>query len=171
MRLAAEGDTRAFRRLYDDSVDQVARTARWLMSSAEVEDVVQDVFIRAWARLPSLHDPASFESWLHRLSVNVILRSRERRGRIRGREESLEEVHGRAAPMAPAGLRLDLDRAVGVLPPRARDVFVLYDVQGFSHKEIASMLGVSHHTSRSQLHRARALMREYLNPAEGGRDE
>ena len=162
MRLAAAGDAAAFRILYDRSADRVHRTARWLLGSSDVEDVVQDVFIRAWQQLPSLRQPEAFDGWLHRLAVNVILRSRAQWRHRADREPAGNSASSAAAPQSPPGLRLDLERAVGVLPPRARHVFLLYDVEGYSHEEIGSMLGISHHTSRSQLHRARSLLRGLL---------
>lgn len=157
------GDTEAFRRLYLASADRIHRLARWLLGTPDVDDVVQDVYVRVWERLPGLRDPRTFDSWLRQLAVNVILRYRERAARAGDREAPLEN----AGPAdrersAPDGLRLDLERAIARLPARAREVFVLYDVEGHQHSEIATLLAISSHTSRSQLHRARSLLKGFL---------
>lgn len=160
---ARDRDPEAFRRVYFATADRIHRLARWLLGTADVDDVVQDIYVRAWDRLPDLQEPAAFPGWLRQLALSVILRRRERERRRSGHEAPLEaaalEPQG---GIAPGGLRLDLERAVARLPEKARQVFVLYDVEGHRHKEIADLLGISHHTSRSQLHRARALMKKFL---------
>jgi RNA polymerase sigma-70 factor (ECF subfamily) len=120
------------------------------------------VYVRVWERLPDLHDPKTFDGWLRRVAVTVILRRREQAARTRSREAELSAAEEAPARVAPAGLALDLERAVARLPIGARDVFVLYDVEGHDHREIGKMLGISPHTSRSQLHRARTLLAGFL---------
>jgi RNA polymerase sigma-70 factor (ECF subfamily) len=162
VRAAALGDVAAFRALYDRTIDRVCRTASWLLGRGDVEDVVQDVFVRVWERLPSLDEPAAFDAWLHRLAVNVILRRREKGARARGEVDLTAANAATTFSRGDVALRLDLEESVQLLPQGARDVFLLYDVEGYSHKEISVMLAISHHTSRSQLHRARALLRTLL---------
>ena len=110
---------------------------------------------------------SAFTTWLHRLTVNVVLNARKSEGRNRSRFGSEpDEVdtlpHARASGWTP-GMALDLDAAIARLPPGARQVFVLHDVEGYKHEEIAEMLGITSGGSKAQLHRARLLLREALN--------
>ena len=167
---AAARDQAAFRRVYLTTADRTHRLARWLLGTVDVDDVVQEIYVRVWDRLPDLREPAAFGGWLRQVAVSVILRHRERAARREGREgrsESGSHVPDTAA--GHVGLRLDLERAVARLPTQARQVFVLYDVEGRPHLEIGELLGISHHTSRSQLHRARALLKAFLK--DGASDE
>jgi RNA polymerase sigma factor (sigma-70 family) len=160
---AAAGDAGAFERLYRRHLPRVASLARWLVGPDDVEDAVQEVFVRVWQKLGSYAGQSAFGTWLYRVAVNLMLRRREVAGRHRARYADLE-----GAP-EPAGLRRDpelamaIEGAVDRLPARARDVFVLHDVQGFRHEEIAAALGIDAGTSRSQLHRARMLLRGHLS--------
>ena len=132
--------------------------------------MTQDVFVRAWEKLHLFRGESSFGTWLHRLTVNVVLNARKSEGRQRARfEEPDEEAGGMDAhagvvgmPLAPGDL-LDLEAAVARLPAGARRVFVLHDVEGYKHEEIAEMLGVTSGATKAQLHRARLLLREALN--------
>ncbi|HKW40728.1 MAG TPA: RNA polymerase sigma factor, partial [Gemmatimonadales bacterium] len=112
---------------------------------------------------------AAFGTWLHRLAVNVILARRTTIGTERGRyddsEAVLDGVAGRAA--APE-LSMDFEEAIGRLPDRAREVFVLHDIEGYRHEEIADMLGIVPGTSKSQLHHARMTLRKHLGGWERG---
>lgn len=175
VRAAAAGDLEAFERLYRAYHARVDRTARWLLASPDVGDVVQDVFVRAWRKLGQFDGRAAFGTWLHRLAVNVVLRARETRSRWHDRHPPVARgsaIDGRggsapapgpvAATGAAAELRLALEAAVAALPDGAREVFVLFEVDGYSHAEIGEALGISAHTSRSQLHRARTLLRGQL---------
>lgn len=170
---ARDRDPEAFQRVYMASADRIHALARWLLGTPEVDDVVQDVYVRAWDRLPGLREPEAFAGWLRQLATNVILRRRERVARQDEREAPMPpqgpgatSPGPGAAPDGHPGLRLDLERALDRLPERARRVFVLYDVEGHRHQDIAALLGISHHTSRSQLHRARSLMKEFLMETE-----
>jgi RNA polymerase sigma-70 factor (ECF subfamily) len=134
------------------------------------EELTQDVFVRAWEKLHLFRGESSFSTWLHRLTVNVVLNSRKTEGRQRSRfEENDDEAGGMDAhsgvvgsPLPPGDL-LDLEEAITTLPPGARRVFVLHDVEGYKHEEIAEMLGVTSGATKAQLHRARLLLREALN--------
>ncbi|MEX2467979.1 MAG: sigma-70 family RNA polymerase sigma factor [Gemmatimonadota bacterium] len=164
VRRAVDGDGEAFERLYRSHVDRVYALAVRLVDAERAEDLTQEVFIRAWNKLGTFRGQARFGTWLHRLAVNLIL---SRRGTLRNREKRRgggEDVVALAAsPRRDMPCtRLDLETAVRMLPDRAREVFVLYDVEGYSHEEIANLMKVSIGTSKSQLHRARMLMREYL---------
>ncbi|MDZ7780186.1 MAG: sigma-70 family RNA polymerase sigma factor [Gemmatimonadota bacterium] len=164
VRRAVEGDTRAFERLYRAHVGRVYALALRLIGEEWAEDLTQEVFIRAWRKLGTFAGRARFGTWLHRLAVNLII---TRRNTLRGRQAKHgggDEVVALAAEPRPGhpGARLDLEAAMRTLPARAREVFVLYDVEGYTHEEISELMGVSVGTSKSQLHRARMLMREYL---------
>jgi RNA polymerase sigma-70 factor, ECF subfamily len=161
--LAASGDQRAFERLYRRHVARVHSLARRMAGGdADPDELTQDVFVRAWQRLGTYRGEAAFGTWLHRLAVNVILNWRRgvaaerRRTAVGADAEALEARH------RPAGEALDLEQAIGRLPAGARQVFVLHDVEGFRHEEVAAMMGVTPGTSKAQLHRARMLLRRHL---------
>lgn len=151
----------AFERLYRRHLSGVHRTARWLLGTDDVDDAVQEVFVRLWQKLHTFEGRSAVASWLHRVSTNVLLRYRTRLGRQGAREKPFDPADDRTARVRP-GLRMDLDNAVTTLPERARTVFVLHDMQGLSHEEIAGLMKTDIATSRSQLHRARRLLRQRL---------
>ena len=159
--LAAAGDQRAFERLYRLHVARIHSLARRMAGfDGDPDELTQDVFVRAWERLGTYRGEAAFGTWLHRLAVNVILNwRRSEAGERRWIEDGVEPERlvgpGRAES-------LDLEGAIRRLPPGARQVFVLHDVEGFKHEEIASMTGVTAGTSKAQLHRARMLLRAWL---------
>lgn len=160
--LAAAGDAHAFGRLYRDHVARVHTLASRMMGDDEADEVTQDVFVRAWEKLRTFRGEAAFGTWLHRLAVNLILARRSARTLRQGRDggaDALDAIAGRAA--APE-LKVDFERALRHLPDGARQVFVLFDVEGYRHEEIATMLEISVGTSKSQLHRARMMLREHL---------
>lgn len=165
VRRAVGGDHTAFERLYRDQVGRVHALCARMAGDEVAEDLTQEVFIRAWNKLHTFKGEARFGTWLHRLAVNHVLSRRET---MRRRERHRTDGEGLLARLAAPRRRssadaLDLERAVRELPERARDVFVLFDVEGYSHDEIADLLGVTVGTSKSQLHRARMLMRKHLD--------
>jgi RNA polymerase sigma-70 factor (ECF subfamily) len=164
--LAAAGDRRAFERLYRVHVNRVFSVcARMVADRQHAEELTQDVFVRAWEKLCLFRGESAFGTWLHRLAVNVVLNARKSDGRRRARfevEETRDEGFAAAVPLAPGDL-LDLEAAIGTLPPGARRVFVLHDVEGYKHEEIAEMLGVTAGACKAQLHRARLLLRKRLS--------
>ncbi|TMQ54722.1 MAG: RNA polymerase sigma factor [Candidatus Eisenbacteria bacterium] len=149
--LAVAGDRRAFERLYRRHVGRVLGLA------------TQDVFVRAWEKLATFRGEAAFGTWLYRLAVNLILSRRAwlgaRRTRFIADDMVLETVPARPAA-TDAGL--DFESAMGKLPPGARAVFVLHDVEGYRHNEIAELLDVTTGTTKAQLHRARMMLRRHL---------
>jgi RNA polymerase sigma-70 factor (ECF subfamily) len=161
--LAAAGDTAAFERLYRRHSSRIHGLARWLVGTDEAEDAVQDVFIRVWEKLGQFEGRSAFGTWLHRLAVSVMLRRREtqsirHRRHVEG-DEVVSDLKGR--PISP-DLRVAIEAAVDRLPDGAREVFVLHDMEGYRHEEIGEMLGFTSGTSRSQLHRARMMLRGFL---------
>ncbi len=161
--LAVGGDADAFERLYRRHVPRVNALARWLVAPSDAEDAVQEVFIRVWEKLGTFAGQSAFGTWLHRVAVNVMLRRRQNLGRDRARVTDDEFALTLVAdgPRQPE-LRMAIEQAVDGLPPGAREVFVLHDMEGYKHDEIAELLGVDPGTSRSQLHRARMMLRKVL---------
>jgi len=162
--LAAAGDTGAFERLYHRHVPRIYSLARRMIGSELADETTQDVFVRAWQKLSSFRGEAAFGTWLHRVAINVILGRRKQLGIRRERFVDGEGVVGRLSTR-PRGAEtaIDFETAIGQLPDGAQQVFVLHDVEGYKHGEIAEILGISSGTSKSQLHRARMILRDYLD--------
>ncbi len=164
--LAASGDRRAFERLYRLNLNRVfSICTRMTGSRTRAEELTQDVFVRAWEKLPLFRGESAFSTWLHRLAVNVVLNARkvDGRERLRGGEGDEDTYELPSHKVARPGERMDLEAAIAKLPPGAKRVFVLHDVEGYKHEEIAEMLGVTSGGSKAQLHRARLLLREALD--------
>lgn len=162
---AQAGDQSAFERLYRLHVGRVNALCRRMLGDPRwAEDVVQDAFVRAWLMLGGFRGESSFGSWLYRLTVNVILlelrATKRRRSRVMMWDD-LSLFDDNRTSTAPEGA-IDLERAVALLPEQARMVFVLHEIEGYQHDEIAEMLGTAVGTSKAQLHRARQLLRERL---------
>lgn len=164
--LAQAGDPDAFAALYRSHVDRVhALCCRLAGESQAAAELTQDVFVRAWEALPSFRGESALSSWLHRLAVNVFLGHRRSTSRREKRVFADPEPGRleRAPDGLSPGLSLDLEQAIAALPERARLVFVLHDVEGYQHPEIAGMTGIATGTSKAQLFRARRLLREALD--------
>jgi RNA polymerase sigma-70 factor, ECF subfamily len=158
-------DTRAFEGLYRLHVRRVyAVCLRMVANGTRAEEMTQKTFITVWEKLPLFRGESAFTSWLHRVAVNTVLadlRAEHRRTqRVFGTEDPAVFETATAAPRP--GMRMDLDQAIAGLPPQARAVFVLHDVEGWQHDEIARELGVAIGTTKAQLHRARKLLQEAL---------
>jgi RNA polymerase sigma-70 factor (ECF subfamily) len=129
----------------------------------DTEDVIQDIFVRAWEKLDTFRGDAPFGAWLHKLGVNVLLRYRER---LRARQDRFlnDEAALQSAPAPAAGLQLytEIESAIWRLPQRVREVLVLHDMEGYRHREIAELLGISAATSRWHAHAGRLMLQEYL---------
>ncbi len=166
---AASGDRHAFEQVYRTHLNHVySLCVRMTGDRTRAEELTQDVFVRAWEKLPLFRGESAFSTWLHRLTVNVVLNERREDGRERSRTASSDnEDEEIAAPAASSAQpmhaeKVDLERAIAKLPKGARRVFVLHDVEGFTHEEIGTMLGVTAGGCKAQLHRARLLLREAL---------
>lgn len=162
---ARQRDMRAFEWLYHLHVGRVyAVCLRMTADIRRAEDLTQQTFVVAWEKLPWFRGDAAFSSWLHRVAVNTVLadqRAEQRRtSRVFGTDDPAALESPAAAPAAGTGL--DLEQAIAALPPQARAVFVLHDVEGWRHEEIAAELGVAVGTTKAQLHRARRLLQEAL---------
>jgi RNA polymerase sigma-70 factor (ECF subfamily) len=172
--LAAEGDTGAFERIYHAHLSRVHNLARRMAGPEAADELTQDVFVRVWQKLRTFRGEASFTTWLHRLAVNVIIERFRTLGTARDRfladgAPVLERMPARSTGRHDT--RMDLEQAMKRLPPGARAVFVLHDIEGYRHDEIGTLLGVSVGTSKSQLHRARMTLRTQLDQAPGIRRE
>jgi len=163
--LAKKGDVEAFERLYRNNLGRVyGLCLRMVADRPLAEELAQDVFVRAWQKLATFRGDSAFSSWLHRLAVNVVLSEQRTRRRRESRIVAVDdpEVHEKPRPLGPVGASVDLDKAIATLPAGARRVFVLHDVEGHRHQEIADMVGIAVGTSKAHLHRARKLLRKAL---------
>lgn len=163
--LATEGDAAAFERVYQAHLPRIFNLARRMAGPDAADELTQDVFVRAWQKLALFRGESSFATWLHRLAVNVIIERFRTLGTAR--ERFLPDGEA-ALDVAPAqrtksyDLGMDLQAAIEQLPPGARQIFVLHDVEGYKHEEIGELLDISPGTSKSQLHRARQTLRVLL---------
>jgi RNA polymerase sigma-70 factor (ECF subfamily) len=161
--LAAAGDVSAFERVYQAHLPRVHSLVRRMTGGRDTDEVTQDVFVRVWQKLGTFRGDSAFSTWLHRLAVNVVIeRFRAetlRRQRIREGDDIFDTI---AAPLRSRDLSMDFEAALAKLPDGAREIFVLHDVEGHKHHEIASLLDISVGTSKAQLHRARMMLRRHL---------
>src|SRR5262245_20204605 len=164
--LVAKGDSSAFERLYRTHVTRIHSLTRRMLGSQIADEVTQDIFVRTWQKLGTFRGDSAFSTWLHRLALNVVIERRRsfaiQRDRISPDPTALDQV---TVPPVRADLRVDFEHAIAQLPPGAREIFVLHDVEGYKHREIADLLEITSGTSKRQLHRARMLMREQLGEA------
>jgi len=160
---AAAGDVRAFEALYRLHLARVHSLVRRMTGGRDADELTQDVFVRVWQKLGTFRGDASFTTWLHRLTVNVVIErfriDQARRARLTDEPHVFEALPG---PRQTADLGLDFEAALEKLPDGAREIFVLHDVEGYKHREIASLLEISAGTSKAQLHRARMMLRKHL---------
>lgn len=163
--LARTGDPDAFEALYRTHVGRVhALALRLTGDGAAAADLTQDTFVRAWESLNSFRGESAFGSWLFRLAVNQFLGDKRKAVRRERRVFAVSEPGELERPgdAGVPGAALDLEQAIAALPERARMVFVMHDVEGYQHGEIAAMTGVAEGTSKAQLFRARRLLRGAL---------
>lgn len=165
-RRAASSDVAAFEQLYRRHHRRVLGVIARLVGHAgeRAEDLAQEAFVRAWQALPSFRFESAISTWLHRLAVNTALMELRARRSRPWQDEDDEALEMVSTPdtAGRAMLGWDLERVVATLPPRARAVLVLHDVEGWKHEEIANELGMAVGSSKAQLHRARGLLRERI---------
>jgi len=174
IRLAQQGDADAFERIYRLHNRRVyALCLRMVGNTAEAEDLTQEAFLQLFRKIATFRGESAFSTWLHRLSVNVVLmKLRKKTLSETSLEETTEpdeetggprkEIGGPDLLLSGSVDRVNLGRAIGQLPPGYKQVFVLHDVQGYEHNEIAEIMGCSIGNSKSQLHKARMRLRELL---------
>lgn len=159
------GDTVAERALYDRHVDRVYRLAFRMAGDGDLaQEFTQDTFVRAFDKIGEFRGEAAFSTWLHTVATSVILNGLRKVKRLRTRETDLEDAHhvASARQEADPDLKQRLQVAIDALPTHYRLVFVMHDVEGYTHEEIGGALGVETGTSKAQLSRARAKLREAL---------
>jgi len=167
VRRAQQGDRSAFEQLYRDHVGRVyALCVRTCGNRSRAEELTQDVFVRTWEMIGSFRGESAFSSWLHRLAVNVVLSDYRSGTRRTARVMTTDDLepYDRSLGTPEPGTTLDLEEAIEKLPSQARLVFVLHDIEGYKHEEIAEQMGTAVGTCKAQLHRARKLLREALEP-------
>jgi len=161
--LAATGDASAFERVYQAHVGRIHSLTRRMLGSHEADEVTQDIFVRTWQKLGQFRGDSAFSTWLHRLAVNVVIERRRsfaiQRERMSDDPTALDFV---TVGPSRADLTVDFEHAIEQLPPGAREIFTLHDVEGYKHREIAALLDITAGTSKRQLHRARMLLRKHL---------
>ena len=164
---ALSGDAVAFRHLYDTHVDRVYRLAYRMCGDDDMaRDMTQETFIRVHQRMGQFRGDSAFSTWLHSIAVSVTLNGLRKVKRIQSREEGLDEstpLAATPAPRAEPDLRERLNAAIAALPEIYRSVFVMHDLEGYNHMEIATALEVAEGTSKARLSRARARLRTALH--------
>jgi RNA polymerase sigma-70 factor (ECF subfamily) len=167
VRAAVAGDTAAYERIYRRHSPRVYAVLWRLCGghAARAEDALQETFLQAWRALPGFRFDSSLGTWLHRLGVNAALmelRGSATREASEAGDDGWELLAAVPAVDRCVGTTLDLERALETLPPRARAVLVLHDIEGWKHHEIAEQLQMAVGSSKAQLHRARGLLRARL---------
>jgi RNA polymerase sigma-70 factor, ECF subfamily len=179
VRLAQEGDAVAFEQVYRLHSRRVYSLCRRMVADPEeAEDLTQDVFLHLFRKINTFRGESAFSTWLHRMAVNIVL-MRLRRKRIAkisvdsitspGEESDSQPKEFSCPDLRLNGVidRITLQAAINELAPGYRAIFILHDVQGFKHSEIAQIVGCSMGNSKSQLHKARTLLRQLLQKAPG----
>ena len=159
------GDPQAERELYDGNVDRVYRLVyRMVGDGALAEEYTQDTFVRAFDRLESFRGESALSTWITAIAISVVYNGQRKVRRLRSREVELEHAEPMAVTtrQADPDLKVKLNAAIDSLPEGYRTVFLMHDVEGFTHEEIGSALGIQDGTSKAQLSRARARLRREL---------
>lgn len=168
LKAAARGDANSFEGLYRLHEGRVyALCLRMCGNVPEAEEMTQEAFVRCWRSLSSFKGESAFGSWLHRLVVNTVLSSRRAGGRYRDRVTAVPDLQavGQGAIRSTPDHGVDLERAIARLPEGARTIFVLHDIEGWKHREIAEQTGLAVGTCKTHLHRARKQLRAALGGA------
>jgi RNA polymerase sigma-70 factor (ECF subfamily) len=165
------GDADAFEELYRQHARRLySLVVRMIGSAQDAEDLLQEVFLQAYRKLPGFRGESTLGTWLYRLTMNHCLdHLRGRQAKMSRATDSIEDDNADEPaapdPVVPSAIsRMDLERAIEALPPGSKAAFLLHDVEGFEHQEIAAILGISEGTSKSQVHKARLKLRALLRP-------
>jgi RNA polymerase sigma-70 factor, ECF subfamily len=166
VRRAQQGDVNAFEAVYRAQAPVIHALCRRMSGNErDARELVQDVFVRAWEKLESFRGQSTLATWLHRLAINVVLqhlRTAKRDG-LRMIDDVDDAAFGTRSPAMGIEVGIDMDWALAQLPAGARSVFVLHDIHGYSHDEIAQMTGIAAGTARAQLWRARRALTRLLD--------
>jgi RNA polymerase sigma-70 factor (ECF subfamily) len=158
---AVQGDSGAFEKLYRRHTGRVhGLCVRLTQNRAEAQDCTQETFIRAWRRLATFRGDSSFATWLHKIALNEVL-GRKRRAATETRHLEVVRRETKDSHAGPAQID-ELERAIGLLPDRAREVFVLQKIYGYTHEETAELLSIAVGTCKAQVHRASRLLADVL---------
>jgi RNA polymerase sigma-70 factor, ECF subfamily len=184
IRLAQQGDERGFERIYRLHSQRIYALCLRMMrgNAAEAEDLTQESFMQLFRKIRTFRGEAAFSTWLHRLAFNIVLmRLRRHSYQAVSLDETPEpgadnkqtrrEIGSRDLHLSGSVDRLDLERVLEQLPSGYKEIFILHDVEGYEHHEIASIRGCSLGNSKSQLHKARTRLRQLLQPGGGERDQ
>ena len=160
---AKTGDVSAFDGLYRQHVNQVYSLCyRMTVNKSISEELTQEAFVRIWQKLELFNGTSSFSTWMHRLVTNVVI-SQMRKKNLIDPSDDFEALLNQSADRASStAVGMDLQSAILKLPNGARQIFVLHDVEGYKHSEISTMLDIAEGTSKTQLHRSRKLLREWM---------
>lgn len=173
IRLAQRGDAAAFENLYQANSRRVyALCLRMVGNAAEAEDLTQEAFLQMFRKIQTFRGEANFSTWLHRVTVNIVLMKLRRKKHPEFSLEDAERDEDSPTPRSEFGEadlrltgsidRINLQRAIEQLPPGFKSIFILHDIQGYKHEEIGEILGCSSGNSKSQLHKARMRLRTLL---------
>jgi RNA polymerase sigma-70 factor, ECF subfamily len=179
IQLAQKGNAAAFERIFRLHSRQVyALCLRMVRNTSEAEDLTQEAFLQLFRKIQTFRGESALSTWLHRVSVNVVLMHFRKKTMLEtpleqpneeeGSNKLVEEIGARDPVLSGAIDRINLGRAIGKLPPGYRNAFLLHDVDGYEHREIAEIMGYSAGNSKSQLHKARRQLRNALQPVLDG---
>ena len=178
---AKQGNADAFEALYDLHKRRVySLCLRMTANAAEAEDLTQEAFLQLFRKIGTFRGESAFSTWLHRMAVNVVLMRLRKKNLpvvplddpLESEEESSKKELGAADPKLAGSVdRMQIQRAVEALPPGYRTIFVLHDVEGYEHNEIADIVGCSIGNSKSQLHKARMKLRDLLKTSRAAKAE
>jgi RNA polymerase sigma-70 factor, ECF subfamily len=165
---AKRGDHSAFRKIFDEHVQRIYAFCLRLSAARQfAEELTQDVFVKAWENLHTFRGESKLTTWLHSIAVNEFLMQKRSEKRLLKKMFTSDDLtpydrnDGRTD--SHYSTKIDLEKAMSVLPRQAKAVFILHDVEGYQHNEIAKMIKIEEGTSKAHLHRARKLLREELS--------
>ena len=160
---AKAGEVSAFEMLYRQNVNKVYSLCyRMTVNKAIAEELTQEAFVRLWQKLHLFNGTSAFTTWLHRLVTNLVISEMRRKNLLDSLDDFDSLLNQHVHNQAETAVSMDLEAAIVQLPAGARQVFVLHDVEGYKHAEIADMLAIAEGTSKTQLHRSRKLLREWM---------
>jgi RNA polymerase sigma factor (sigma-70 family) len=161
---AKKSDIKAFEKLYRKYIGRIYSLALRMSNDSRIaEELSQEIFIRVWQKLELFKGRSNFYTWLHRLAINFILNEKKSKSRHHKNEILIDERIIEPAEKNNLDLSLDLEKAISYLPEGAKEIFILYDIEGMQHDEIARLKNITVGASKSQLHRARKILRGMLN--------
>jgi RNA polymerase sigma-70 factor (ECF subfamily) len=165
---AGAGDHSKFKVLFDNNVNRIYAFCLRMCSNVQAaEELTQDVFVKAWEKLGSFRGESKFSTWLHRIAINEFLMQKRTEKRYMQRvvqTENIQDYDGEGGRNDfHFNTNIDIENAISTLPEQAKIVFILHDIHGYQHKEIAGLMNIETGTSKAHLHRARKLLREELS--------